>query len=264
MPYAINRAEALETSASEAGGKLTLQSGALRQGAWLRRMGPGGEKMSELKETTWDGYFHCYRRAAHERGLTPQELLDEQWADGRETAETSVLPHLTPKSDVLEIACGLGRVSRFVAPHCRSLCCTDILDDALEGCQESLAGASNVRFVKTNGYDLVEFADGSFDCVYSFTAFFHLDWEVVVGYFAEIRRVLRRGGTAILEFKQWRRTADVEQLIAKIEKVGGVAAYESQLEKWRYVSPDMLDLLCDYFDLVPIDRDATHYTCRKS
>jgi hypothetical protein len=56
----------------------------------------------------------------------PLDVLDQQWFDGRTNAQC-VLPHIAADSEVLEIACGIGRISRFIAPHLRRLHCADIL-----------------------------------------------------------------------------------------------------------------------------------------
>jgi len=82
------------------------------------------------KGDRWKGYYAYYFSEARRKGVRPVAVLDEQWADGRTTAEC-VLPYISPTSIVLEIACGIGRVSRFVAPRCHHLYCTDILDEAL-------------------------------------------------------------------------------------------------------------------------------------
>jgi len=215
------------------------------------------------KQEQWDGYFATYFDKARAQGIAPVEVLDREWYDGRTTAERDVLPHLRPDAVALEIGCGIGRVSRFVAPACARLLCTDILNEALSEARSNLSAFDHVSFRRTNGYDLSDFEADTFDCVYSFTAFFHLDWEVVVGYFLEIRRVLKPGGVGILEFKKWIGDGDVEQLLGKIEKVGGVAAYEAQLDKWRYVSADMLQILCDHLDLEVTDPFVPSFTFRK-
>lgn len=214
------------------------------------------------KENEWRGYYAYYRLEAKRDGIAPVAVLDAQWADGRQAAEL-VRSYLFPGATVLEIACGLGRVSRFVAPHCERLHCSDILEDALAEAQTTLQAFDNVAFHKTNGYDLREFGADVFDCVYSFTAFFHFDFDLVVHHFEEIRRVLKPGGVAILEFKQWKTRRDVSQLVEKIAAEGGIQRYESARDKWRYVSPDMLALLCEYYDLEVLNDDVTRYTFRK-
>ncbi len=215
------------------------------------------------KEKRWNTYYSEYVSRSKQKGITPLELLDMEWCDGKKTAESCVLPYLTSDSIVLEIACGIGRVSRFVAPRCEYLYCIDILDEALAEAEKNLISFKNVSFQKTNGYDLGDFDEDYFSCVYSFTAFFHFDFEMVVTYFREIKRVLKRGGIGIIEFKRWVKTEDILQLLSKIEEQGGIEEYEAKLDKWRYVSKEMLSILCDHYELKVIDDDVTKFTFKK-
>ena len=214
------------------------------------------------KEEQWKGYYNYYLSEGRRQGVNALNVLDEQWHDGRDTA-TSVLPYLSSDSVVLEIACGIGRVSRFIAPHCRVLHCADILEEALVETRKNLANNDNVLFHKLNGYDLAGFQSDYFECVYSFTTFFHFDFELVVYYFREIQRVLKTGGVAIIEFKRWIGKDDMEQLLEKIDHQGGIRTYEAELDKWRYVSKEMLKIVCDYYQLKIINDDTTTFTFRK-
>lgn len=214
------------------------------------------------KSEVWAGYFAPYYRKAEEDGIRVIDIVDDEWTSGRHAAEVCVHPYVTPDSKVLEIACGVGRVSVHVAPACLHLTCTDIIDEALRGCKEALAAQHNVSYLRIEGYGLPEFSDASFDCVYSFTTFFHFDFELVVTYFAEIKRVLKPGGIGVIEFKQFKSRRDIDTLLTKIHKSGGLRAYESDLSKWRYVGEDGLKILADYFGLEVLVWDQTHFTFR--
>ena len=215
------------------------------------------------KEELWKGYYTYYFSEANRKGVNPVAILDEQWFDGRTTAETCVLPHVSRDSVVLEIACGIGRVSRFLWPHCRDLYCVDILEEALAEIKKNSRNSPNVYYQKTSGYDLSAFKADFFDCVYSFATFFHFDFELVVAYFGEIKRILKPEGIGIIEFKRWVHKEDVIQLFEKIEARGGIKKYEAEIDKWRYVSKEMLEVLCDFYGLTVIDDDVTRYTFRK-
>lgn len=214
------------------------------------------------KEQEWQGYYSYYASEARRQKVSLLEILDQQWWDGRQTAAV-VLPHISNTSEVLEIACGIGRVSRYVAPHCRRLHCADILDEALAEAKLQLREFHNVCFEKINGYDLNVYESDLFDCVYSFTTFFHFDFELVVRYFAEITRVLKSQGIGIIEFKQWKDKHDVIELLEKIEHQGGLKVYHAELDKWRYVSNEMLMILCDFYGLEVLVTDVTKFTFRK-
>jgi hypothetical protein len=50
---------------------------------------------------------------------------------------------------------------------------------------------------------------------------FDFDFELVVGRVAEIERVVKPVGSAILEFRQWKSRADVVQRLQKVDEQGG-------------------------------------------
>lgn len=215
------------------------------------------------KEKQWQGYYASYLDKASQRGVSTLDILNEEWFDGQRTAEECVLPYISKDSVILEIACGIGRVSKYVASKCKYLFCADIIEEALEEAKNNLKQYSNISFKKINGYNLIGFHENYFDCVYSFTAFFHFDFELVVKYFYEIKRVLKPGGIAIIEFKRWEDKNDVIELLDKIEEQGGIENYEKELDKWRYVSREMLQILCDYYDLLIVDDNTTKFTFKK-
>ena len=216
------------------------------------------------KEKQWEGYYSNYFNKASEKGISALEILNSEWYDGKKTAEESVLPYIKADDVILEIACGIGRVSKYVAPFCKHLFCSDIIDEALTEAKINLKDFNNVSFQKINGYDLRVFDDNYFDLVYSFTTFFHFDFELVLKYFEEIKRVLKPAGIAIIEFKRWQDKKDVTELLEKIEAQGGIVTYEKELDKWRYVSKEILKVICDYYDFQILDDKVTSYTFRKS
>jgi SAM-dependent methyltransferase len=74
---------------------------------------------------------------------------------------------------------------------------TDIDDKAIEWCQEKLDFAT----FETNGaLPPLPFPDGKFDLIYSISIFTHLDEEYQMAWLAELKRVLRPGGIALLTF----------------------------------------------------------------
>ena len=214
-----------------------------------------------LPSESWQGYFLPVFQEARARGSDPLTYLDQSWSNGK-LAGDLLGPFLRPDMQVLEIGSGLGRVSRHVVPQVAHLTCADILPEALDFLAQVLPSEGVTRHL-LSGLDLQGLEDESFDLVYSFATFFHLDWELVVQYFREIGRVLRPGGRAVLEFMPWRGMDDVKKLAAKIEHHGGLGSYRRLLDTWRYVSPDMLSVLSQYLGFIVESEDVTAYRIRK-
>jgi ubiquinone/menaquinone biosynthesis C-methylase UbiE len=101
--------------------------------------------------------------------------------------------HIAPIETVLELACGTGRISEFLATRRYRLTCGDISDEMLRMAQARLtsAGAVNVAFSKLDIYDINQ-ANASFDCVTAFRLFQHLTSEQRAKALREMARVSRR------------------------------------------------------------------------
>lgn len=219
--------------------------------------------MADTPNQLWHHYFDPYLAKSKKLGTPVLDMLDQEWADGKATVEQCLLPYMPQAPVALEIASGLGRVTRHLAPLCSHLTCCDISERSLSQLQQIMGEQPDLSYQLIDGYSLQPLPDQSFDLVCSFTTFFHLDFDVVLGYFREIRRVLKAGGIGVLEFKRWVDQRDVEQLVRKIESSGGPAGYARQLDKWRYVTSDMLNLLSRSFDLEVLREDVTSYTFRR-
>jgi len=103
------------------------------------------------------------------------------------------------QDDVLEIGCGVGRIGRELAPHCRSWTGSDISKNMLTYATERLAHLNNVRLQQLHGGGLGEFTDGSFDVVYCTNMLAHLDEIDRWRYVQEAFRVLRSEGRLFLD-----------------------------------------------------------------
>jgi SAM-dependent methyltransferase len=100
----------------------------------------------------------------------------------------------------LEVGCGPGRLLRPMSRNFGELHGVDISDEMIRMAEERFRGASRIQLHTTNGSDLSPVASGYFDFVYSYAVFQHIpSRDVVLAYFAEIRRVLKNGGIARLQ-----------------------------------------------------------------
>jgi ubiquinone/menaquinone biosynthesis C-methylase UbiE len=59
---------------------------------------------------------------------------------------------------------------------------------------------SKIRFYNTSGYELNGIESGSIDFVFTFGTFVHIEPEGILAYLAEINRVLKPKGTAVMQY----------------------------------------------------------------
>ncbi|MGB9184386.1 MAG: acyltransferase family protein [Solirubrobacteraceae bacterium] len=101
---------------------------------------------------------------------------------------------------VLEIGCGLGRMTRVLAERSRRVLALDVSDQMLERAREHNAHLDNVRWILGDGTTLSPIADASVDVCFSTVVLQHIpDPEIVLGYVREVGRVLRPAGWAALQ-----------------------------------------------------------------
>lgn len=107
---------------------------------------------------------------------------------------------LSGREVVLEVGCGIGRVARGLAPHCRRYVGVDISENMIHEARRRCADLSNVAFSPLEKSDLSLFPDASFDAVVFEIVLIHLAREDAFRYLCEARRVLRTGGVAYCQF----------------------------------------------------------------
>lgn len=127
----------------------------------------------------------------------------EFWESGAHNLDATLEPfdaRFTGSERVLEIGCGMGRITRAIAARAASVVGIDVSAEMVERARQALADLANVTIELGNGQDLSGFDSASFDAVYSFIVFQHIpDPAVTCEYVAEIGRVLRPGGWAVFQ-----------------------------------------------------------------
>jgi SAM-dependent methyltransferase len=134
-----------------------------------------------------------YRRADPERFWRQGE---EDLATFLEIAGVAV----TPGSRVLEIGCGVGRLTRGLAARAGDVVALDVSPQMLSLAREYNRELRNVVWLLGDGTSLSGVADASVDGCLSHVVFQHIpDPGVTLGYVSEMARVLRRGGWAAFQ-----------------------------------------------------------------
>ena len=102
-------------------------------------------------------------------------------------------------SRVLDFGCGAGRLSQALAAHADEVVGVDVAAPMLDTARALDGTGGRCTFVLNPEPDLTLFDDATFDLVYSELVLQHLPKPLIERYLAEFMRVLRPGGTAVLQ-----------------------------------------------------------------
>jgi len=110
-----------------------------------------------------------------------------------------------PTDSVVEIGCGVGRLSRAMSGEVGRIDAFDISQQMLDIAQQ--AGLPNVKFQLSNGDDLQSLQDSSADLVLAYCVFQHLpSLDVLRNYLGEMARVAKSGSISAFTLtpRTWR------------------------------------------------------------
>jgi SAM-dependent methyltransferase len=128
----------------------------------------------------------------------------ERFWDGGEEALGLLLEiagaSIEPDHTVLDIGCGLGRLSRAAASRAAKVLALDVSEEMLRQARELNAQLTGVEWIHGDGLTLQPIPDASVDACISIVVFQHIpDPAITLGYMREIGRVLRPGGFAAFQ-----------------------------------------------------------------
>ena len=129
--------------------------------------------------------------------------VDRFWAEGRRNLEAvldAVGARVEPGDVVLDIGCGVGRLTRVLAEDASHVHAIDVSTEMLDQARELNAQLTNVTWHHGDGTTLYPIEDASIDVVVSHVVFQHIpDPHVTLGYVREMGRVLKPGGWAAFQ-----------------------------------------------------------------
>jgi SAM-dependent methyltransferase len=139
-------------------------------------------------------------------GERPEEHLDAIRAERAAYAGKFIrLAGVGPRDTVLDLGSGCGFGTAAIARRAQQVVACDISPAYLAFAQKECAGLGNVRFQPIRSRDLSPVADESIDHVISMAVFIHLNLYDIYLYFREIHRVLKPGGTLVIDFADMNR-----------------------------------------------------------
>ena len=123
---------------------------------------------------------------------------DRFWSSGEETLRgfsEQLGVSIGPDDLVLDIGCGIGRLTRALASRSRGVLALDVSADMLAQAKEFNSHLENVTWLQGDGVSLAPVEPASVDAIVSFVVFQHIpDPAITLGYVREMGRVLRPGG----------------------------------------------------------------------
>lgn len=152
---------------------------------------------AEENRALWDRWDWSQRgeewteHARDNKGLDPQE-----WKQA--LIDRMMRKYIEPGWMVLEIGPGGGRWSAVLAPLCERLILADITEQCLAICRERFADRTNVEYHLITDGTLGFVPDRSLDAVWSYDVFVHINPTDIERYLAELSRILKRGGVAVV------------------------------------------------------------------
>lgn len=145
-------------------------------------------------------------------------------------------PAMPRGGTILEIGPGAGRWTEALHARAGELVLADITDTTLELCRERLGDPDDVSYVRTDGSGLRGIAGDCIDAVWAFDTFVHIAPLDVAGYLADVQRVLRAGGVAVIHHSGRRdsegwRAPMTAALFANLAREAGLVV-ERQFDTW--------------------------------
>jgi ubiquinone/menaquinone biosynthesis C-methylase UbiE len=100
-----------------------------------------------------------------------------------------------PTDTVVEIGCGVGRLTRVLTARAERVVALDVSSEMLSRAAANLEAFENVELIHGDGTSLAGVADDSADACVSHVVFQHVpEPAIVFGYVTEMGRVLKPGG----------------------------------------------------------------------
>ncbi len=131
--------------------------------------------------------------------------IDKFWETGREAADSLLkLANVenTQELNMLEIGCGLGRMTHRFAERFDKVYALDVSPRMLDKAKSYWGNLQNVEWVLGSGEDFHQIPCESIDFVFSYWVLQHIpESETVLNYIREAARVLKPEAVAFLQFR---------------------------------------------------------------
>lgn len=131
-------------------------------------------------------------------------LYGLHWGDPEKLPELATVrdkwlkPYVNPGHAAIEIGPGGGRWTRYMLGF-KTIFAVDLHQELLDELKKRFT-PPNMRFIRNNGTDFPGIDTESIDFLFSFGVFVHLDVDIIQRYLVNMRPVLKRTATAVIQY----------------------------------------------------------------
>jgi SAM-dependent methyltransferase len=151
---------------------------------------------------------------------------------------------LEPDWLVVEIGCGVGRLTRVIADRAASVKALDVSAEMLAIARNENSSLANVEWIHGDGVSLAGIGNGVADAAVSHVVFQHIpDPQITLGYLREVGRVLKPGGVAVLHLSNDRQVHEQKQPLGeRVRSVFGRAPKGQAHKAWTGSAVELDDV----------------------
>jgi ubiquinone/menaquinone biosynthesis C-methylase UbiE len=126
-----------------------------------------------------------------------RKITDEEFRKSGEVDYKRLIlddPMIDSRESILDIGCGTGRMTEFMAKDFKQVIGVDISGEMIKQGKERLKGINNIQLFETDG-NTFPLLDNSIDIAFSYIVLQHIKThEMVLNNFREVFRVLKQWG----------------------------------------------------------------------
>ena len=184
-----------------------------------------------------------------------------EWGSSHNFWYATLLPRIgqfLPAESIVEIGCGYGRISRYLANYCQRLELLDITQKCVDQCNHLFKDSPEIGAALTNGNELSSVQDNSTQLLFSIHSLVQADADTIRAYIAETARVLSNDGVAFLHHSNcavYRNDPAIDQ--AAIEDYRDTSVSGQLVREWA----DGVGLMCIRQELVNWGLDSVLSDC---
>lgn len=141
------------------------------------------------------------------------------------------------KGEVLEIAPGYGRITKYLLEKVNNLSIVDLNSNCIEKCKERYG--DKIKSYTVNDGKSLNYDNNSFDFIFSYDSFVHMTADVIECYIIEIQKILKKDGYAFIHHSHF----------------FGDETPTTNIAGRSNMSPDVFNKLVTRYDMVTISQE---------